>query len=160
VSHPSLGLPPRDLCAGFPDAAARLTADRHRFATRALEIAVAADPSFRERYDELGLRRLLNDALVLIDTLAVAVASADPGHLAHWADVTVPVYRRRRVPLDDLVSLADGIRAAVATALAPEERALVDDALDGAISRWRKDRRLGGDARRRNRILAAIYKGA
>ena len=36
----------------------------------------------------------------------------------------------------------------------------VDDALDGAISRWRKDRRLGGDARRRNRILAAIYKGA
>ena len=32
MSHPSLGLPPRDVRAGFPDAAVRLVRDRARIA--------------------------------------------------------------------------------------------------------------------------------
>ena len=32
-------------------------------------------------------------------------------------------------------------------------------ALDAAVASWRKTRRLGGDARARNRILHALYKG-
>jgi hypothetical protein len=61
VSHPSLGLPPRDETAGFPDAAARLTRDRRRLGQRTMEIAVDRDPTFNDRYDELGMRKLLRD---------------------------------------------------------------------------------------------------
>lgn len=159
MSHPTLGLPPRDLRAGFPDAARRLADDRLRYATRALEFVASEDPTLVERYDELGLRRLLNDAAVLADALAVALASADAEHLRHWADTSVAPYRRRRVPMDDLVALAEGLRRAIASTLAADERELADDALDRAIAVWRSARRLGGDARRRNRILAALYKG-
>lgn len=145
--------------AGSPAAAARLVADASRHATRALEHAVADDPTFRERYDDLGLRRLLNDAEVLLGAVSDAVASADPSVTAHWAEMGVAPYRRRRVPMDDLVALAGGLRRSVATSLDPGERAIADEALDRAIAVWRSARRLGGDARRRNRILAAIYKG-
>lgn len=145
--------------AGSPAAAARLVADGSRHATRALEYAIADDPTVRDRYDELGLRRLLNDAEVLLGAVADAVASADPGVTAHWADMAVAPYRRRRIPMDDLVTLAGGLRRSVATSLDPDERSVADEALDRAIAVWRSARRLGGDARRRNRILAAIYKG-
>jgi hypothetical protein len=37
---------------------------------------------------------------------------------------------------------------------------LVDGAVDAMIDRFRWHRRIAGDARRRNRLLAAIYKGA
>lgn len=146
--------------AGSPAVAARLRDERLRHAGRALEYAVATDPTFRDRYDELGLRRLLNDAVVLMDALAVSVASGDVAHVEHWADMSVPVYRRRRVPLEDLVHLAEGLRRSVESGMTPDEIALADAAIDGAIVVWRRDRRLGGDARKRNPILAAIYKGA
>jgi len=160
VSHPALGLPPRDLNAGFPEAAARLQANRSRLAARALEAATAADPTLLERYDEPGLRRLLHDAEVYLDQIARSVASADPHYGTHWAEMVHPVYRRRRVPLDDLVTLGEGLRLAIATVLSPAEQAVADGAIDGATLVFRRMRRLGGDARRRNRILAAIYKGA
>ena len=44
--------------------------------------------------------------------------------------------------------------------LAPAERAPVDAALDAAIERFRWQRRIAGDARKRNRILQLLYKGA
>lgn len=160
VSHPTLGMPPRDLTAGHPDAAARLTRERDALAARALEIAVGADPSIPERYDEIGRRRLLNDAAVHLDRLIVAVASGDAQSFAHWADMCVAPYRRRRVPMDDLVALAEGLRRATEGILSQDERAVADEALDGAVLAWRKARRLGGDARKRNPILNAIYKGA
>ncbi|MFZ5854597.1 MAG: hypothetical protein ACOYXS_08880 [Chloroflexota bacterium] len=160
MSHPALGLPPRDLDAGFPEAAARLQASRSRLSARALEAALAADPTLLERYDELGLRRLLHDAEVYLDQISRAVASADPDHGTHWAEMVHPVYRRRRVPLDDLVTLGEGLRLAIASVLSPAEQAIADRAIDGATLVFRKMRRLGGDARRRNPILAAIYKGA
>ena len=148
------------MSAGRPRAAAAIDAARARLAARALEGALDRDPTIRERYDELGLRRLLNDAEVLLGRVAVAVASNDPGVVASWAEQVPPVYRRRAVPMDDLVAIAEGCRHAVEAILAPGDEAVAVAALDEAMRVFRWHRRLGGDARRRNPILDAIYKGA
>jgi hypothetical protein len=160
VSHPSLGLPPPDRTAGLPTAAARLDAARARLAARALEIAVENDPTMRDRYDELGLRRLLRDAETLLERVAVCIASGDTEPLRSFADWVAPVYRRRSVPMDDLIGLAEGLRASASTVLAGPEVAALNTAIDAAIERFRWNRRIAGDARKRNRILQAIYKGA
>jgi hypothetical protein len=160
VTHPTLGAPPRDLRRGHPLAAQALRDDRERLAVRTLEIAIDGDPTIRTRHDELGLRHLLHDAEVLLDRLATSVAAGDPTMLGGWAEQVVPLYRRRRVPLDDLIALADGARSAVGAVVAPDEAFVVDAAIDEAIRVLRWNRRLAGDARRRNPLLAFLYKGA
>ena len=52
-----------------------------------------------------------------------------------------PVYRRRRVPMDDLIALSDGVRVAVAAVLAGPERVPADAAIIAAIAvfRWSAD---------------------
>jgi len=160
VSHPSLGLAPPDLTAGYPVAADRLRQNRERLAGQALAIAVDRDPTLGDRHDELALRRLLRDAGVLVDRVALSVAGNDPHWTREWADWIAPILRRRKVPMDDLVSVAEGLRRAAYAVLTPAERLPADAALDEAVKVFRWYRRLAGDARKRNRILAAIYKGA
>ena len=160
MTHPSLGLPPRDLRAGFPDAAERLRTAGARLGARALEFALEADPTMRERHDELALRRLLRDTEVFVERIALCVAGNDPHWLREWADWVAPVYRRRRVPMDDLVNIAEGLRRACAGVLAPAEMAPAEAAIDEAIRVFRWYRRIAGDARKRNRLLQFIYKGA
>lgn len=152
-------MPPRDVRAGYPDAAARLRAASSRIAARALEAAIAIDPTLTERYDDIGLRRLLRDAEVYLDRIASSVAGDDPYHARHWAEMAHPVYRRRGMPMDDLVTLGEGLRRALESVLSPEERVPAGVAIDEASLVYHRMRRLGGDARKRNRILAAIYKG-
>jgi hypothetical protein len=159
VSHPSLGLPPRSLQAGFPDAAARLRANRSALAARALEVAVDADPTIRERYDEAGLRNLLRDAEVHLDRLALCVAGNDSHWLKHFADGAATVFRRRRVGMDDVIGLLEGLRASARGVLSADEMAPADAALDEAIAVYRWQRRISGDVRRKNKILDDIYKG-
>ena len=79
MSHPSLGLPPTDLSAGLPEAADRMRAARERLAGRALDVALAEHPDMRERYDEAGLRQRLRDAELLVERVALSLASGDPG---------------------------------------------------------------------------------
>jgi hypothetical protein len=160
VSHPSLGQPPRDLGAAFPQAAERLRRERERIGVRALEVAIERDPSMRERHGEVGLRKLLRDTEALIERLAIAVASGDRMAVASWADWVSIVYRRRAVPMDDLAHLCEGMRRAVASVLSPDEQALAGAALDEAIKVFRWNRRIAGDARKRNRLLSFLYKGA
>lgn len=159
MTHPSLGLPPRSLQAGFPDGAARLRADRGRIAARALEVAVSDDPTFRDRYDAVGLRSLLGDAEVFVERLALCVAGNDSHWLKDFADQTATVYRRRGVAMDDVVRLMEGIRAGARGVLSEAESVPADAAIDEAIKVFRWYRRLAGDARKRNPILAALYKG-
>ncbi len=159
VSHPTLGLPPRSLVAGYPEAAARLRADRGRLAARALEVAVDGDPTFRTRYDDAGLRNLLRDAEVFVDRLALCVAGNDAHWLKEFADQTATVFRRREVAMDDVVQICEGLRAGARSALSEEEAVPADHALDEAIAVFRWYRRLAGDARKRNRLLSAIYRG-
>ncbi len=159
MSHYALGLPGPDMTAGFAAAAERIRAARARIGTRALEVALQRDPSLRDRLGETGLRRLLRDTDVYAERIARAVASGDPGQVREWADWVAPVYRRRAVPMDDLVTLSEGMRSAVAAVLSPDEQVPADAALDEAIDTFRWYRRIAGDARKRNRLLAALYKG-
>jgi hypothetical protein len=91
--------------------------------------------------------------------VALAVAADDPTPVREYADWTAPVYRRKQVPLDDLINLCEGLRAAFPMALAPSELSDAEKALDAAIARYRWHRRLAGDARKRNAFLQFIYKG-
>jgi len=159
VSHPSLGDPPRSLSAGFPDAADRLRGARSRVAQRALEAALDARPDMRERYDEVGLRKLLRDAELLVERVALSVASDDPYFARDYAGWTVIVYRRRGVPMDDLVAICEGIRTAAAAVLSGTEMRAGNAAIDGAIEVYRWSRRLAGDARKKNAFLQFLYKG-
>jgi hypothetical protein len=159
VSHYALGLPATDMSAGFPEAAQRIRAAQELLGSKALEVAVQRDPTLRQRLGETGLRALLRDTQIYLERIARAVASGDPGQAREWADWVAPVYRRRRVPLDDLVTLSEGLRSTLATILSPDEQVAADAAIDQAIATFRWYRRMSGDARRRNRILAAIYKG-
>ncbi len=113
-----------------------------------------------ERHGELGLRKLLRDTEPMIERLAVALETGDRMAYAAWADWVAPLYRRRRVPMDDLVHIAEGLRRGVAAGLAPDEARIADEAIDEAIRVFRWNRRIAGDARKRNRILAALYRGA
>jgi hypothetical protein len=160
VSHPNRGLPPRDLTVGYPTAMNALGAARDRVAARALEIAVAADPTFTERYGEVELQALLADLMAIARPLGVAVASRDPLVLAHWAGLAVPRYRKRSVPMDDLIQLFEGLRRASASVVDGPAMEQVDAAIDEAIKVFRWHRRLGGDARKRNALLSFLYKGA
>ena len=159
MSHPSLGLPPLDVTAGLPDAARRIRDRAPELAAKALAVALDRDPTLRERNDEDGLRARLHDANLLAERVAICVAADDPTPIREYADWTSPVYRRKRVPLDDLIGLCEGLRAAMPVALTPGETAAADVALDAAIEQYRWHRRLAGDARKKNALLQLIYKG-
>ena len=160
MSHPSLGLPPIVHTAVLPASAARLVAARDRLATRALEIAIDRDPTLRTRYDEIELRRILRDTAVLVDRVVDAIVDGDVERARVFAEAVPPMYRRRKVPMDDLINLAESSRAAIGAILPLADMGPVDAAIDAMIERFRWNRRIAGDARKRNRILAAIYKGA
>jgi hypothetical protein len=141
-------------------AAARIRGAIEALASRALEWAVARDETLTSRYDELGLRQRLRDAELLADRVALSVAAGDPAPAREYADWTSPVYRRKRVPLDDLINLAEGLRATLPTVVDGEGLAHADAAIDALVAQYRWHRRLAGDARKRNAFLQFIYKGA
>jgi len=159
VSHPSLGLPPPDPTAGFPEAAARIRANQPRLAARALRAAMDSDPSIEARYDDAGLRQLLRDASLLAERVALCVATDQPDLAREYGEWTAPLYRRRQVPMDDLVALCDGLRGAFPTVLAPGETGAAGAVLDRLIAVYRSHRRLAGDGRKRNALLQLLYKG-
>jgi hypothetical protein len=159
VPHPSLGLPPLDLTAGYPAAAERIRVARSRLAARALQVALTDARGMRERYDEAGLRQLLLDAERLAERVAVGVAANAPDVGREYAEWTAPVYRRRKVPMDDLIALCRGLHQALPDVLSAAEMVPADATLDESIRVYRWHRRLAGDARKRNALLQLIYKG-
>ena len=159
MSHPSLGRPPRDTTTAWADVARRIRETAPELAARALSVAIDHDPTLRTRYDETGLRERLRDAELLAERVAYAVSVADPSAAGEYADWTSPVYRRKRVPLDDLINLCEGVRAAIAGAMAPSIAAEADRSIDAAIAQYKWHRRIAGDARKRNALLQFIYKG-
>ncbi len=159
MSHPALGLPDTDMTAGTPAAADRIRATRGRLAARALEAAIDSDPTLRERHGEAGLRHLLRDLDGYLERVARAVASGDPAQVREWAEWVVPLFRRRRIPMDDLILLSEGVRVALAAILAGPEGVAANAALDEGISVFQWHRGIAGDARTRNRYLFALYKG-
>lgn len=118
------------------------------------------DPSFTERHDDLALRRLYRDTETHVERLALSLASNDPSFVRLWAEQIIPVYRRRKVPMGDLIRLTEALGQAANAVLAPGERGPIDEATAEAVQAFRRQRRIPGDGRRRNRILEFIYKGA
>jgi hypothetical protein len=159
VSHPSLGLPPVDQRVVHPDAARRIREAAPTLAARALEVALERDPTMRERNGADGLRARLHDADLLAQRLALAVGVDDPQAMAEYAEQVTPVYRRKQVPLDDLIHLCEGLRQALPGVLTAEQLPAGDAGLDAAVKTLRWHRRLAGDARKKNPVLQFIYKG-
>jgi hypothetical protein len=160
VSHPSLGLPPVDRTRALPPGAARLDSQRDRLTARALEIAIDRDPTIRDRYDEVRLRQLLRDTAALFDRIVEAVATDSTDQARVYAEAVPPAYRRRKVPMDDLINLTNSLREAIGGVMSRDEMGIVDATADAMIEPFRWHRRIAGDARKRNRLLQAIYKGA
>jgi hypothetical protein len=153
-------MPPRDMRAGDPAAAAALRSGGARLRGRAFQAALDLDPTLRDRYDDLARQSLLSDLEAFVDRLVAAVSSGEPRAMATFADLVAVRYRKRKIPMDDLVTLCDGLRRAAAAVVEPDSVPTVDAALDAAITVFKWHRRLAGDARKRNPFLAFIYKGA
>jgi len=121
---------------------------------------VDADSAFRGRYSDLALRELLSDTEAMVDRLTVALGSGDPTVMGTWAEALAPRYRKRDVPMDDVIGIAEGLRSAASTVIAPDAMPALDAGIDAAVAVFRWHRRLAGDARKRNPVIAFIYKGA
>jgi hypothetical protein len=160
VSHPSLGLPPIDRTAGNPPSADALRLDRARIGARAIAFAGEVDPEFPTRYPPVALAELRLDVDAMVGRLADSVAANDSDGLARWAEMVVPRFRKKGVSMDDLQLLFEGLRRAAPAAVLPEAMPIVDASVDAANAVFKWHRRLAGDARKRNPILAFLYKGA
>jgi hypothetical protein len=153
-------MPPRDLQAGDPAAAAAIRAAGPRLSARALAAALDIDPSMKERHDDLVRASLLADLQAFVDRLIVAVASGHPHAMATFADLVAVRYRKRKIAMDDVVTLCEGLRRAAGSVVDPSAQPSIDEAIDEAIAVFKWHRRLAGDARKRNPFLAFIYRGA
>jgi len=146
--------------AGDPVSAAALRAGSARLRTRAMEAALDLDPTLQDRHDDLVRRALLSDLVAFVDRLVTSVASGDPHAMATFADLVAVRYRKRKIQMDDLITLCNGLRRAAAAFVEPSAMPPIDAGLDEAIAVFKWHRRLAGDARKRNPFLAFIYKGA
>jgi hypothetical protein len=160
VSHPSLGLPPRDLTVGDGAAAGSIRRGGARLRARALQAGMDLDPTFADRHGDPTRQALLADLEAFTDRLTTALASGDPHAMATFADLVAVRYRKRKIGMDDLVTLCEGLRRAAAAVVEPGSMTAVDAAIDEAITVFKWHRRLAGDARKRNALLAFLYKGA
>jgi hypothetical protein len=154
-----LGLPPRDRTAGHPDAATRLRASRVRLGQIALETTVRNAPRFAASYDELAMRRFLRDYDRHIEQLARGVETGDPYYTAMYGEWLVPVYRRREVPMKDVMALVGGLREAAATVLTPEESEAAQPLFEAWMAKLKHHGRLQGD-HQGNKVVRFFWKGA
>jgi len=146
--------------AGDPVSAAALRAGSARLRTRAMEAALDLDPTLQDRHDDLVRQALLSDLVAFVDRLVTSLASGDPHAMATFADLVAVRYRKRKIQMDDLITLCNGLRRAAAAFVEPSAMPPIDAGLDEAIAVFKWHRRLAGDARKRNPFLAFIYKGA
>lgn len=118
------------------------------------------DPTLGERHDELTRQALLSDLDAYVDRLVIAISTGDPRTMATFADLVAVRYRKRKISMDDIVTLCEGLRRAAAAVVEPAAYGALDASIDAAIAVFKWHRRLAGDARKRNPLLAFIYKGA
>ena len=158
MPHPATGLPPADATAGRPDVAARLRGTPRLPAT-ALEAAYRIDGTLPERYDELMQRKLLRDYEQYIEQLARAVETGEDRFLVVWGESIVPIYRRRKVRMNDVVSLVRGLAEAAVAAGPAADAEVIREPLEALVERLRHHRRLPGD-HQGNAAVRFIWKGA
>jgi hypothetical protein len=138
--------------------AARLRAT-NRLPELALEAALRVDPTLRDRYDDLMLRRFLRDYERHIEQLARAVATGEERYVVVYGEDLVPSYRRRKVRMNDVVSLLRGLEAAAVATGSSAEAEVIRAPMEAWIACLRRHRRLPGD-HAGNRVVRFIWKGA
>lgn len=158
MSHPALGLPPSDATAGRPAVAARLRG-APRLPTLAFEAGLRIDPTLRERYDGITLRKLLRDYERHIEQLARAIETGEHRFVVGYGETLVPTYRRRGVRMNDVVSLLRGLEEAAVSLGSAAESAAIREPMEAWVERMRHHRRLPGD-HRGNAVVRFIWKGA
>jgi hypothetical protein len=159
MPHPALGLPPSDATAGHPDLAQRLRDASQRLPALALQAANRTDPTLEQRYGELALRGFLRDYDGHLEQLARALATGEARFVVTYGESIVPVYRRRGVRMNDVVTLLRGLEEA-AVSVVPGAGADAVRALMAAwVDRMRHHRRLPGD-HEGNALVRSIWKGA
>lgn len=159
MAHPSLGLPPPDTSAGLASAAARLRANESRLGRLALEHTIRLSPDFEDRYDEKALRLFLRDYEGHIEQLARALETNDASFVTNYAEWLVPIYRRRRVPMRDVMAMLAGLREASATVLTPSENEAAAPLFERWADRLKHHGRLPGD-HKGNAVIRFFWKGA
>jgi hypothetical protein len=159
MPHPALGLPPSDATAGHPEVARRILASRSRLPALALEAALRSDPGLRDRHDELALRRILRDYEGHLDQLAHALATGEERFVVQYGEWLVPVYRRRNVRMNDVVTFLEGLRDAVLGIVPASDATPVREVVAAWVERLRRHRRLPGD-HDGNKLVRFIWKGA
>jgi hypothetical protein len=153
-------MPPRDLHAGDRVSGAAIASAGPRLSARAMAAALDIDPTMKDRHGEMVLQALQSDLEAFVDRLVIAVSSGDPSAMGNFADLVAIRYRKRKVSMDDVITLCEGLRRAASSVVDPGAQPAIDDAIDQAIAVFKWNRRLAGDARKRNPLLAFIYRGA
>jgi hypothetical protein len=159
MHHPSLGLPPADVTAGLPEAAARLRANKSRLAKVALQETIRLAPGFDERNDQEQLRSFLRDYEQHIEQLARALETGEDSYVVNYGEWLVPIYRRRHVPMNDFMALLAGLRDAAATVLTPSENEVTQALFVRWNDRLKAHGRLPGD-HKGNSLIRFFWKGA
>jgi hypothetical protein len=158
MPHPAIGLPPSDAAAGHPRVGERLRTAA-RLPGLALDAAFRIDPTLHERHDRFMLRRFLRDYEQHIEQLARAIETGEDRFVVAYGEALVPAYRRRKVRMNDVVSLLRGLEEA-AVALGPSAEAeLIREPMGAWVERMRHHRRLPGD-HKGNSAVRFIWKGA
>lgn len=139
--------------------AARLRGAAGRLPALALAAAMRIDPSLRDRYDDLALRRFLRDYAGHIESLARAVASGEDRTVAAYAETLVPIYRRQHVRMNDVVTLVRGLEEATLGISPATDADAIRRPLEAWVERLRRHRRLPGD-HAGNGPTRFIWKGA
>ena len=138
--------------------AARLR-DAARLPASALDAAYRIDETLPQRYDQIAQRTFLRDYQQHIEQLARAIETGEDRFVTVWGESLVPIYRRRNVRMNDVVSLLRGLEEA-AVALGPAADA---DVIRGPLAAWiermRHHRRLAGD-HEGNAAVRFVWKGA
>jgi hypothetical protein len=141
------------------EAAATLRDDRRTLAAEALRAAIRRDPTLGTRYDALQLRTFTRDCERHVQQLELALRRGRVGPVVEYVSTIVPVFRRRRVPLEDLGTMLLGTLDAAASALPPAARDAASMVMEAGLSQLERPRHLAGD-RPRNPILQFLWKGA
>ena len=138
--------------------AARLR-DAARLPASALDAAYRIDETLPQRYDQIAQRTFLRDYQQHIEQLARAIETGEDRFVTVWGESLVPIYRRRNVRMNDVVSLLRGLEEA-AVALGPAADAdVIREPLAAWVERMRHHRRLAGD-HEGNAAVRFVWKGA
>ena len=159
MPHPAIGSPPSDATSGHPAVAARLRGSARPLAARALDAATRVDATLPERYDEVMMRRLLRDYERHIEQLCRAIETGEDRFVVIYGETIVPIYRRRNVRMNDVVSLIKGLEDAAVALVPGSDADVVRRPTQAWIERMRRHRRLPGD-HAGNKGVRFIWKGA